>query len=78
MITKYLVKGLKAAKEDFGGEKTTSDMQAALAYLDAVERLKTMTDEEAARGLVEQHQLHLQQVVARLQKIPQVCLMLKC
>ncbi|XP_076436651.1 RNA-binding protein RO60-like [Babylonia areolata] len=72
MIAKYLIKGLKAAKEEYGGEKTSSDMQAALAYLGAVEQLKGVTDKDMAAGMVEQHQLHLQQVVARLQQIREV------
>ncbi|KAL8562977.1 hypothetical protein ACOMHN_004669 [Nucella lapillus] len=72
MITKYLMKGLKVVKEEFGGEKTNGDVQAALTYLGAVEQLKSTTDEEAATNMVEQHRLHPQQLVARLQQIPQV------
>ena len=72
LVTKYLMRGLKAAEEEYGGEKTSSDVQATLTYLAAVEQLKSINEESVATALVEQHGLHLQQMVVRLQQIPQV------
>ena len=72
LITKYLVRGLKAAEEEYGGEKTSSDLQATLTYLAAVEQLKSITEEGLAIALVEQHDLRLQHLVVHLQQIPQV------
>lgn len=72
MIAKYIIRGLKAAQEEFGGEKANEEMQAALTYLAAVEQLKTELDDAVAVGLIEQHKLHPQQVVSSLQQYPEV------
>nr|KAG5699849.1 hypothetical protein BaRGS_034623 [Batillaria attramentaria] len=66
LISKYLVKGLKAAQEEFGGEKTANEMQATLTYLSAIEQLKDAKDMTLAVSLVEQHHLHPQQVTAQV------------
>ena len=72
LITKYLMRGLKAAEEEYGGEKTSSEVQATLTYLAAVEQLKSVSEESTATALVQQHGLHLHQMLVRLQQIPQV------
>ncbi|KAK7094499.1 RNA-binding protein RO60-like [Littorina saxatilis] len=72
MIAKYVMKGLKAAQEEFGGEKTGSDMQDSLSYLAVLEQVKGVTEEVAAAALVEQHKLHLSQVPSHLHHLPQV------
>lgn len=71
LIVKYLVKGLKAAQEEFGGEKTGDEMQATLTYLAALEQLKGVKDVTLAVSLIEQHSLIPQQVTAQIQLMPE-------
>lgn len=55
------MKGLDAVKEGLPAEKT-DDLREVLEYLDAMESIKTSSDENAIAAVIEQHHLSREHV----------------
>jgi hypothetical protein len=72
LIAKYIIMGLKDAREKFGGEKQSDDISATLTYLAAVEQLKSTDSETEAVDLVDKHKLQFVPADGRVQQKPQV------
>ncbi|XP_025112327.1 60 kDa SS-A/Ro ribonucleoprotein-like [Pomacea canaliculata] len=72
MIVRYLARSLQAAEEEFGGDKASPELKETLAYLGALEQLKTEKDVAVAVGLIEEYKFHPKQVAPHLQQFAQV------
>lgn len=72
LITNYIIHGLRETQEKYGGEKSTDDLQAVLAYLAAVEEVKKATNEVAVAALVDKHRLPFCGTDGLVQQLPQV------
>ncbi|GLG97094.1 60 kDa SS-A/Ro ribonucleoprotein [Gryllus bimaculatus] len=68
-VLKYVMKGIKEAREEFGGNPLA---QPVLTYLQAVEDFKHSKEEEWAARVVEQHKLCLEHVPPQFIKSKEV------
>jgi 60 kDa SS-A/Ro ribonucleoprotein len=68
-VLKYVVRGLKDAKKEFGDKP---EAQQVLTYLQTVEDFKRCDDEHHASRLIEMHSLSLEHIPAHFLKSKQV------
>lgn len=68
-VLKYVVRGLKDAKKEFGDKP---EAQQVLTYLQTIEDFKRCDDEHHAARLIEMHTLSLEHIPAHFLKSKQV------
>jgi hypothetical protein len=68
-VLKYVVRGLKDTKKEFGDKP---EAQQVLTYLQTIEDFKHCDDEHHAARLIEMHSLSLEHVPAHFLKSKQV------